>query len=264
MSWVCWEISLGACIDSLCDIQQRVGLQLLFQIQFVSALSTETFWEVGQTKQTETYIIVRTHRYTTCPCPSFRKTMLSCSCVTTHMAASPLLPPLFTCMLYVAFPLFITSPACLLPLGKGWLTLIFVWLPASDQCCFYCTDSSLKWCSSQSMEFKRKINIIFNFYQNPFWISEVAPTRPSAYINLLSWPTCLSWGCVLSALEDRDGCKLLSSELQRDSSGESRWQRSLDRPRSLSPCCHFSERDTRKKYIRQATSSEIKRMWSHI
>lgn len=111
MSWVCWEISLRACIDSLCDIQQRVGLQLLFQIQFVSALSTETFWEVGQTKQTETDIIVRTHRYTTCPCPSFRKTMLSLSCVTTHMAASPLLPPLFTCMLHTAFPLFITSPA---------------------------------------------------------------------------------------------------------------------------------------------------------
>lgn len=89
-------------------MSQRVGLQLLFQIQFVSALSTETFWEVGQTKQTETDIIVRKHRYTTRPCPSFRKTMLSCSCVTTHMAASPLLPPLFTCMLPTAFPLFIT------------------------------------------------------------------------------------------------------------------------------------------------------------
>lgn len=88
--------------------------------------------------------------------------------------------------------------------------------------------------------------------------------RPSAVISFLSRPTCLSWTCFLSALEDRDGCKLLSSELQRDSSGESRWQRSLDRPRSLSPCCQCSERDTGKNDIRQATPSQIKRMWSHI
>lgn len=61
------------------------------------------------------------------------------------------------------------------------------------------------------------------------------------------WHTCLSWGCALSALEDREGCKLLSSELQRDASGERRWQRSLDRPRSLSPCCQCSDRETRGK-----------------
>lgn len=45
-------------------------------------------------------------------------------------------------------------------------------------------------------------------------------------------PTCLSCGCSLSALEDREGCRLRSSELHRDVSGDRRWQSSLERPRS--------------------------------
>lgn len=57
-------------------------------------------------------------------------------------------------------------------------------------------------------------------------------------------PTCLSAGCALSTLDDREGCRLLSSELQRDPSGDRRRQRSLERPCSLSPCCQCSDRET--------------------
>lgn len=72
----------------------------------------------------------------------------------------------------------------------------------------------------------------------------ISAERQSLYIFCRRLGTCLSAGCALSALEDREGCRLLSSELQRDSSGDRRRQRSLERPRSLSPCCQCSDRET--------------------
>lgn len=68
------------------------------------------------------------------------------------------------------------------------------------------------------------------------------------YIGENFLPTCLSRGSVRSTLEERDGCKLLSSELQRDVSGDNRWQRSLERPRSL-----CSDRDTGRRWEKKKT-----------
>lgn len=80
---------------------------------------------------------------------------------------------------------------------------------------------------------------------------------PESVCQIFFGPTCLSGGFALSALEDRDGCRLLSSELQRDSLGERRWQRSLDRPRSLSPCCQCSDRETKERTFRRGYMAKV-------
>ena len=73
-------------------------------------------------------------------------------------------------------------------------------------------------------------------------------------------PTCLMAGRGLSGLGERvRGWGLLSSdvqrEVQREVSGESRWRRSLERPRSFSrsPCFHGSVRDTAGRQERRGT-----------